>query len=152
LLASVASQSGQEIELRSRGPEAKALRDVIASDLDALNATFEGLRNKVRKLVPCICSQCRKSTNPARFEEPYLLKRKVDSKLSIECPDSYEEVSVLELLEGLRLGSLPAWAIQATEAPYQPDSSMYEQRTVKIFLASSSELSAERDGFELYLR
>jgi internalin A len=152
LLASLASQSGQEIELRSRGPEAKALRDVIASDLDALNATFEGLRSKVRKLVPCICSQCRKSTNPARFEEPRLLKRKVDSKLSIECPDSYEDVSVLELLDGLRLGSMPAWAIQATEAPCQTDSSRSEQKTVKIFLASSSELSAERDDFELYLR
>jgi internalin A len=152
LLASLASQSGQEIELRSRGPEAKALRDVIASDLDALNATFEGLRNKVRKLVPCICSQCRQSTNPARFDEPRLLKRKVDSKLSIECPDSYEDVSVLELLDGLRLDNMPAWAMQAIEASYQPDSSMSEQKTVKIFLASSSELSAERNDFELYLR
>jgi hypothetical protein len=102
LLASLASPSGQEIELRAHGPEAKALRDVIASDLDALNATFEGLRGKVRKLVPCICPQCRQSPEPERYEEPRLLKRKADSKFSIECPYSYEDVSVLELLDGLR--------------------------------------------------
>ncbi|MFM6175923.1 MAG: hypothetical protein ACKPB4_27965, partial [Sphaerospermopsis kisseleviana] len=140
LLASLASSSGQEIELRARGPERKALRDVIASDLDALNATFEGLRGKVRKLVPCICSQCRQSTSPARYEEPRLLKRKADGKLSIECPDSYDDVSVLALLDGLKFDTMPAWA--------KDDS----QRTIQIFLASSSELSAERDVFDLYLR
>ena len=152
LLASLASASGQEVELRARGPEAKSLRDVIASDLDALNATFEGLRDKVRKLVPCICSQCRQSTNSARYEEPRLLKRKADGKLSIECPESYEDVSVHELLNGLRFDTMPVWANEAGKAQNQPDTTKQEQRTVQIFLASSSELSDERDAFELFLR
>ena len=152
LLASLASPSGQEIELRARGPEAKALRDVIASDLDALNATFEGLRGKVRKLVPCICPQCRQSTNPARYEELRLLKRKTDSKLSIECPESYEDVSVLELLDGLRLDKIPVWAHEVGKNPKPIDASKQDQRTIQIFLASSSELRDERDAFDLYVR
>jgi hypothetical protein len=149
LLASLASPSGQEIELRARGPEAKALRDVVASDLDALNDTFEGLRDKVRKLVPCICSQCRQSTSPQHYEEPLLLKRKREGKkLTIECRASSDDVSVLELLEGLRFDRMPAWATEASK----PDTTKPDARIVQIFLASSSELSVERDAFELYLR
>jgi hypothetical protein len=153
LLASLASPSGQEIELRARGPEAKALRDVIASDLDALNATFEGLRGKVRKLVPCICPQCRQSTTPERYEEHLLLKRKEErKKLSIECRESCEDVNILELLDGLRFDTIPAWANEATKAPNQPEASRPGQKTIQIFLASSSELRAERDAFDLYVR
>jgi hypothetical protein len=137
LLVRLASPLGQEIELRARGPERKALLSVISSDLDALNATFEGLRDKVRKLVPCICSKCRLSITPERYEEGRLQKRKQDGKLTVECPDSYEDVSVLEVLDGLKLEALPAWA--------NPDS-----RTIKIFLASSSELREDRDAFELH--
>jgi hypothetical protein len=152
LLASLASPSGHEIELRARGPEAKALRDVIASDLDALNATFEGLRGKLRKQVPCICSQCRQSITPARYEEQRLLKRKLDRKLSIECPDSYEDVSVLELLDGLRNETMPAWAKEASNSQQRSDATKPDPRTVQIFLASSSELKTERDAFDFYLR
>jgi len=137
LLARLASPLGQEIALRARGPERKALLSVISSDLDALNATFEGLRDKVRKLVPCICSKCRLSITPERYEEGRLQKRKKDGKFTAECPVSYEDVSVLELLDGLKLEALPDWA--------NPDS-----RTIKIFLASSAELKDDRDAFELH--
>ena len=153
LLASLASPSGQEIELRARGPEAKALRDVIASDLDALNGTFEGLRGKVRKLVPCICSRCRQSTTPERYEEQLLLKRKEErTKLSIECRASCEDVNILELLDGLRFDTMPAWANEASKSPTQPEECSPEPKTIKIFLASSSELHDERDDFDLYVR
>jgi internalin A len=152
LLASLASPSGQEIELRARGPEAKALRDVIASDLDALNATFEGLRGKVRKLVPCICPQCRQSTTPERYEEQLLLKRKAEGKkLSIECRASCEDVNILELLDGLSFDKMPAWANEASKASNQPEASTPKQKTIQIFLASSAELHTERDAFHLYV-
>jgi hypothetical protein len=161
LLARLASPLGLEIELRARGPERKALLSVISSDLDALNATFEGLRDKVRKLVPCICSKCRLSITPERYEEGRLQKRKQDGKLTVECPDSYEDVSVLELLDGLKLDALPAWANPAPkEPPANEDrpaaaaagSGSAAPRTIKIFLASSSELREDRDAFELHFR
>jgi hypothetical protein len=150
-----------EIELRARGPERKALLSVISSDLDALNATFEGLRDKVRKLVPCICSCCRQYTNPDRYDEPLLLKYRQDGQRTIQCRKSYETVSVLELLDGLKLEALSAWAnpapkgLPGTEdrpAAAAAGSGSAAPRTIKIFLASSSELREERDAFDLHFR
>ncbi len=107
LLASIASARGQEIVLRARGPERKALLSVIASDIDALNASFEGLRDKVRKLVPCSCSQCRQSDDPTRFTEKELLARKVLRKATIECRSyPYMNVSVMGLLDGFNFDSI----------------------------------------------
>jgi Leucine-rich repeat (LRR) protein len=159
LLVRLASPLGLEIEMRARGPERKALLSVISSDLDALNATFEGLRDKVRKLVPCICSKCRLSITPERYEEGRLQKRKQDGKLTVECPDSYEDVSVLELLDGLKLEALPAWAkptpkghlsVEDFYSASRTGSGSTTPRTIKIFLASSSELREDRDAFELH--
>jgi hypothetical protein len=152
LLARVSSSSGQEIELRARGPERKALLNVIASDLDALNDSFEGLKDKVRKFVPCLCSHCRHSTTPERYQEANLLKRKQDGKLTIECPESYEEVNVLELLEGFRVDAPPPWAKPAQDEPAAPSPGSPQCKTIKIFLASSSELKEDRDAFDLYFR
>jgi hypothetical protein len=160
LLARVTSPVGQEIELRARGPERKALLSVISSDLNALNASFEGLRDKVRKFVPCICSKCRRSTTPERYEEDRLLKRKQDGRLTVECPDSYEDVSVLELLDGLNLEAMPPWANPAPQQPSAAEdrrsaadagSGSHALRTIQIFLASSSELIEDRDAIELHL-
>jgi hypothetical protein len=136
-----ATQRGDEIVLRARGPESKALLSVIASDLDALNASFEGLEDRVGKWVPCICDTCSKATSPELFAEKRLVKRKRDSRLTVECPTSYEDVSVLGLLDGLKLDQLPRWA----EEPR-------DDKTVKIFLASSEELLEDREEFNRYFR
>jgi hypothetical protein len=154
-------QTGQEIELRARGPERKALLDVISKDLDALNASFEGLRGKVHKYVPCICSRCCLSTNPQRYEEALLLQYRKDRRTSIECRKSYLYVRVLELLDGLKLDAQAPWAKPAQKQPPGDDdrpstsSESYgspPHRTIKIFLASSSELKQDRDAFERHFR
>lgn len=61
--------NGNEIELRARGPEQKNLLSVIAADLDALNESFQGLRDKVDKRVPCNCKRCRTAAVPVFFEQ-----------------------------------------------------------------------------------
>lgn len=137
LLAEI-SPKGDEIVLRARGPERKELLSVIANELDALNETFHGLRDKVGKWVPCICAQCRTLAEPRFFEQKELLRRKEHGKLKVECPGSFADVDVLEMLDGLRLDQPPPWAKQP--------------RTLKIFLASSAELRDDRDAFELYFR
>src|SRR5262249_48003064 len=128
----------------------------IASALDDLNHSFRGLEGKVGKWVPCVCSQCRSTTDPELFEQQHLLQRKRDTKLSIECRKSYENVSVLELLDGLRLEHLPSWAPELrpamTKIPVPKEPPPEPPRVVKIFLASSAELRADRDEFDLYFR
>ena len=156
---------GNEISLRSRGPEKKALLSVIASDLDALNNSFQGLKDKVGIWVPCICKTCASLQDRAMFEQKELIERKNRGKLTIECPKppDYADVSVLELLEGM---NLKQWLEQANKElllsndetktyvrSLQPDSNGdLELKTVKIFLASSIELREDRDAFDLYFR
>lgn len=101
---------GGEIVLRARGSERKELLSVISADLDALNETFQGLRDKVNKWVPCHCGRCRKRAEPEFFEQKRLLQRRKDGKLMVECPASYKDVDVLELLDGIQVKWLPSWA------------------------------------------
>jgi hypothetical protein len=134
--------SGSEIELRARGPEATGLLSVIAADLDALNESFQGLRDKVDKRIPCNCGVCRAAFLPEFFDQKELRYRKEHNKLKVECRRSFEEVDVLELLDGIKMDKLPGWANEV------PGPSV---RTIRIFLASSSELRQDRNEFELYV-
>jgi GTPase SAR1 family protein len=147
---------GREIELRARGPERKALLAVVAADLEAINNGFQGLRDKVDKLIPCDCPKCRASKTPHLFNGEHLRQRVEDRKLKIECPLSYkEDVDVLALLDGIRMEHLPQWADKVDEetAPTKRVAKpATATRKFNIFLASSSELSADRDAFDLYFR
>jgi internalin A len=136
--------NGSEIELRARGPEQKALLSVIATDLDALNESFQGLRDKVDKRIPCNCKLCCIASVPEFFAQRDLLRRKEHNRLQVECPRSFEDVDVLELLDGIRVDKLPGWANEE-----QRTTSL---RTIRIFLASSAELREDRDAFDLYFR
>jgi internalin A len=150
LLVEVPAKGG-EIVLRTRGSERKELLIVISADLDALNDSFHGLKDLVAKWVPCLCSRCRKLSEPEFFEQKRLLQRKKDGKLKVECPSSYEDVDVLELLDGIRVNQLPGWAKdESPESPHQVP--VTKERTFKIFLASSSELKDDRNAFDLYFR
>jgi internalin A len=137
--------NGYEIELRTRGGEKKGLMSIIASDLDLLNESIGGLREKVDKRVPCICSTCRSAAIPEFFDLKALLKRRSHNRLTIECESSYENVDVRVLLDGVHLDVIPTWAEEKVtiEASRNP---------IRIFLASSSELKDDRDEFELYFR
>ncbi|MFO0940479.1 MAG: COR domain-containing protein [Pirellulales bacterium] len=133
---------GNEIELRARGPERKELLSVLVTDLEALNDSFEGLRGRVQKLVPCDCSTCSQTTDPHMYRHDELVGRKAARRRTIGCSrDPYEDVDVIKLLDGITVERLPAWA----EKPPQ-------EKHLKIFLASSSELRDDRDAFDLYFR
>jgi hypothetical protein len=150
---------GNEIALRSRGPEKKALLSVTASDLDALNDSFQGLKGKVGKWVPCICQTCAGLKEPAMFAKKELIDRKRRGKPTIECPKppDYADVSVLKLLDGM---NLEQWLEQARDelSSDHGESDQAQARgsadiqTVRIFLASSAELRQDRDEFDLYFR
>src|SRR5271157_2343175 len=139
--------NGSEIEMRARGPERQALRSVIAADLDALNDSFPGLLDKVDKRVPCNCKLCRAATVPEFFDQKALLKRKENKRSRVECPKSYEDVEVLELLDGNQLDKLPGWANEAPSATSRVPVAA-SPREIRIFLASSAELRKDRDAFE----
>ena len=157
-----ATAQGNEIELRARGPENKVLLSVLANELEALNDTFKGLQDKVQKWVPCNCKQCRQSTTPDMYEQAELVRRKQAGKQTIECRRSYANVFVMELLDGLRPEHVPDWATVKPRSgmsqgghydePFGVVSREPREKTIRIFLASSSELKDDRDAFDLYFR
>lgn len=132
---------GGEIVLRARGTERKDLLSIIAAALDALNETFPGLDEKVSKLIPCNCRKCYEKTTPEFFEQRRLFQRKRDGKLKVECPSSYEDVDVLELLDGISVNSLPAWGREDNHNIDLPSSGTKQLREENIekFIESANE-------------
>jgi hypothetical protein len=138
--------AGDEIELRARGPESKELISVVSADLDALNDTFKGLRERVNKRIPCNCEACKAAATPRFFDYKELLRFREFGEREIVCPERFQKVRVIELLDGIKLPEPPATFIVA-RAPAR------EHITpIKIFLASSSELQDDRDKFEQRIR
>jgi Leucine-rich repeat (LRR) protein len=149
------SADGREIHLRARGPERKALLSVVAADLDAINAGFQNLSTKLDKLVPCNCKICRESATPHLFDEKALLKRRDDKRPTVECPQSYANVEVLSVLDGVSIANLPKWKDDEpprTSAPAPACEPTPALRRLKVFLAAAEELREDRDDFELHFR
>jgi hypothetical protein len=134
---------GREIELRARGPEARDLQSIVAAELEALNNSIEGLGGKVDARVPCPCRDCAAATMPYYFSKTGLVRRRDHGQTSVQCEVSYLDVDVGQLLGGIpKVDTLPAAASQA--------GATRKGGAVRIFLASSSELKADRDEFDRY--
>jgi internalin A len=82
---------------------------ILKETLDLILTRFAGLR--VRREVPCICHLQRGATQPCRevyrYEED-LVRRLEHGKETIQCPESYEDVSVLQLLYGIHIKTASA--------------------------------------------
>lgn len=96
------SYTGLAIAFRARGIERKDLLNVLSAELDALNESFEGLRGKVVKKIPCNCETCLARTTPHFYDFEKLRERKKLEKKTIECANPpYLEPSVQGLLDGV---------------------------------------------------
>lgn len=90
------------IVFRARGAGPKELLTVLSNDLDALNESFEGLRGKVAKKIPCNCSSCLVLTVPYFYDYNKLKEMKSFGKKSIGCGNRpYKEVPIQGLLDGV---------------------------------------------------
>jgi internalin A len=100
--------STRELRLAVWGVQPYTFFVILKETLDLILARFEGLR--VRREVPCICHRQMQAATPCqetyRYEED-LVRRLEHSKQTIQCPASYEDVSVIELLFGLHIATAP---------------------------------------------
>lgn len=100
--------TGSDIELRARGPRAGDVLAVVAGHLDRLNHTYGALVDggHVHVLVPCTCDTCRNATSRTMFDHRKLVDRRNSRKATIECDkDPYQQVDVMQLLDGIDLGA-----------------------------------------------
>ncbi len=141
--------SDRRIYLRFSGTSIAEFRAIIADRLDEISQSYHKL--KYDKMVPCSCSICRSSSQPHFFKFSVLKKRQVTGKKhTIECEISEEDVPLNLLLEGFELPQITDKPLDDNrEIKPEPNKPM---KTIKIFLASSSELEKERDEFEIFIR
>ena len=91
---------------------------ILKETLDLILKRFKGLQ--VRREVPCICQRQTHAATPCRemyrYEED-LVRRYQHNRQTIECPTSFEAISVLELLYGIHIDTAPQ--VLATVTEYQ---------------------------------
>jgi len=130
------------------GPEIAEFRAIITDTLDEISNSYHKL--KYEKMIPCNCGICIKKNSPHFFKYSILKKRLNEGKKhTIECEISTEDVPVLPLLEGFNIARRKDIfeCISKTDGPKQKT----EVKTVKIFLASSSEFADDRKEFEIFI-
>ncbi|MEN9374359.1 MAG: hypothetical protein RIR79_1911 [Pseudomonadota bacterium] len=93
----------REIHVRALGEGKKELLSIISGHLDDITQSYKGLKGKYQKLVPCNCTQCVGTQTPHFFQYANLQKRRDDGKFKIQCDKSYQEVSVLKLLDDIKV-------------------------------------------------
>jgi internalin A len=131
----------REIHFRAQGKESRQLLTILSDDLETLNATFEGLKGKVRKMIPCICAACAQRDVPHAYDYEDLLARKRAAKPTIECRYApFDAVSVTELLDGFeRIGR---HHILHHETDFQHD------MKTKLFISYSSDDERHRISWD----
>ena len=137
----------QEIVIRVQGAHPKELMTLIAEELDQLNDGY-GEKLVVEKLIPCNCKDCQARKVPNYYDYSDLKRRRRKGKPTIECKVSYEDISVMSLLDGVFVEK--AQMVQTAQDLATESSSGF--KTVELFLASSNELKAERDRIEIFIR
>ncbi|WP_346290913.1 COR domain-containing protein, partial [Sphaerothrix gracilis] len=149
------------ISLRFSGPSIPEFRAVIIDQLDQISQSYHQLHYD--KMIPCQCHQCQNSNPPHFFKYSRLKQRQETGKKStIECEISEADVPLRLLLEGFAVRDIvERLPDQKGDEPAPPPLSepdnpaapkpQPKMRTIQIFLASSSELKADREQFEIFI-
>src|SRR6266568_2070074 len=95
----------REFRLLIQGPLPQNFFTILMNTMDVILAGFEGL--KVRREIPCNCHWQHEETEPCphfyRYEE--LVRRMEAKRYNVECPESFNEVSVPTLLYGIHIST-----------------------------------------------
>ncbi|MGA1839715.1 MAG: leucine-rich repeat domain-containing protein [bacterium] len=137
----------RRIYIRFSGSGMAEFRAIIADTLDEISQSYHKLGYE--KMIPCNCRICKDLKEPTYYEFSDLKTRKEKGKSTVECKKSYENVFVLPLLEGFDSKHLKEEFEEKvkTVTPKQKT----RTKTIKIFLASSSELEKDREQFEIFI-
>ncbi|MBC7776990.1 MAG: hypothetical protein H7246_16280, partial [Phycisphaerae bacterium] len=73
---------------------------IVAEKLDELHSTF-GDRLKVAIKIPCNCPVCKASNTPHFYDKKDLENRLAKGKPTVECRESFDDVNVQGLLDGI---------------------------------------------------
>ncbi len=87
-----------EIHIRVSGIRCRDLLMVVSHEFDQINASYERLQDKCRKLTPCPCDPCRAVDEPYFFPVERLYRALEADTYQIQCQNSFQNVGVRQLL------------------------------------------------------
>jgi len=131
------------------GSEQRGLLTSILKTFRDLHKEYKGIR--VDEIVPCPCEGCSSGNNTQHYFEFGNLTHRVEKgRQKVDCDKSLEEVDLLQLLGDLLI--FERLDIGESVELKRGVNTTNKIKNIKIFLASSSELAADREAFELYFR
>ena len=142
----------KEIRIRVSGDNKKDPMIIITNEIDKINNSYE--RIKYNKLIPCNCPTCVNKTEPHFYQLQELKSRVAYKQQNIGCgKPPFHQVEVLDLIDDviIRNDRLPEPKDKDVTVPKTPPVNN-SLTTIKIFLASSSELESDRNEFETFIR
>ncbi len=125
------------IQIRGKGDK-KAYLSWLRKEIETINESFSNL--EVEQKIPCNCPECIDSNDPHLFKYSSLLKRKEKNKLTVECDQSFEQVSIIGLLDGVGLETMDA---SRTGKVQKIKSVKQEPHKKVLFLASNPSQTAK---------
>lgn len=137
----------RRIYIRFSGTGIAEFRAIIADTLDEISNSYHQL--KYEKMIPCNCKACNDGKEPIFYEFSDLKTRIEKGRATVECKKSYENVPVLPLIRGFDIKRFKDELARSVEK-FKPRQNT-RMKTIKIFLASSSELADNRKEFEILI-
>ena len=93
----VESYDARTFKIRIAGKNKRDFMTIITEEFDKINFQYDKM--KVKKLVPCNCSECEKTPNPFFYVLNDLKRRLEKGRTNVECGKSYEMVKVESLID-----------------------------------------------------
>jgi hypothetical protein len=133
--------------VRSQGRDRKGMMTVILKTFMDLHSEYKGIKSEEK--VPCPCAGCKSGANKQHYFDFENLKNRLEKgRRTVECDKSLEELDLLKLLENHFLFEKVQVGQPLVLQQEIKHENAEERRTVRVFLASSAELKAERDRIE----
>src|SRR6266568_259925 len=131
----------REFRLLIQGPLPQNFFTILMNTMDVILAGFEGL--KVRREIPCNCHWQHEETEPCphfyRYEE--LVRRMEAKRYNVECPESFNEVSVPTLLYGIHMSTDRQVMIDIQQGQREIKQSLKELEKLDVILGKLNQQS-----------
>ena len=129
----------RKIIIRAKGQDARGLCILVMDALKNITEGYKGVKPEI--YAPCTCSTCKTGNKPTTFLYDNLLKWSAKrNNATVTCNESNESLRIEELLRNVGLPN-----------PETNRRKQTKNKTIKIFLASSSELKDDREKFEIFI-
>lgn len=93
----------KSISLKIEGKNKKALLGIIRKSFQEIHEDFKSL--SFEEMIPCLCNECSGSEEPHFFKYESLKRRVERDKEFIECENSFLQVPIKSLMDGIDPGS-----------------------------------------------